>query len=247
MEQILASRRRRIFAFIIDHILISGLAVIGCLAAMGKHWDLASPERMMGIILPAMLVVFVVYVLKDSIRGMSPGRFILGIAVRNLADPERIPIISQLFVRNLTIIIWPIEFFVLGFSKQKRRLGDRIAKTIVIRREDITRGTRVLSFVILILGFGLLFVCSMGAIVKTSSAYEHAIVHIEASHEVNAAVGNIVGYGVVPMGGIQVQNQYGYAQLKIKINGDKNSIAAVVTLQKEPDTDWQLKALKLIE
>jgi uncharacterized RDD family membrane protein YckC len=231
----------------IDHIIMSFLAGIGCLLAMGKHWDMADPGRMMGTMLPVMLVIFAVYFMKDSFRGMSPGRFILGIAVRDHSKPDVTPSIGRLVLRNLLIVIWPVEFLVLAFSKHKRRLGDRVAKTIVVRREDIPVGKRFLTFVVLILVFGLVFVGSIGAIVKNSSAYEQAIVNIEASPDVNVKVGKIEGYGFLPTGSVQVQNQYGYAQIKIKVHGDKGSIVAIVSMQKEPNTDWQLKELRIID
>lgn len=243
----LSSRRRRIFAFMIDHVIMSFLAGMGGLLAMGKHWDTTSPDRMIGTMLPTMLVVFVVYFMKDSVRGMSPGRFVLGIAVRDHAEPDTTPNVGRLILRNLLIVIWPVEFFVLAFSKHKRRIGDLAAKTIVVRREDIPFGKRLLFFVMLVLVFGLLFVSSIGAIVKNSSAYEHAIAHLEASSEVNAKVGKIEGYGFLPTGSIHVQNQYGYAQIKIKVNGDKSSIVTVVAMEKKPDTDWQLKELRILE
>lgn len=47
-EFAISSRRRRIFAFIADHTIMCFLAAAGCLLAMGKHWDLAGPDRMLG-------------------------------------------------------------------------------------------------------------------------------------------------------------------------------------------------------
>ena len=231
----------------IDHIIMSILPAMGYLLVMGKHWDMADPGRMMSTMLLVMLVIFVVYFMKDSIRGMSPGRFVLGIAVRDHAEPNTTPNILRLALRNLLIVIWPVEFFVLAFSKQKRRLGDRLAKTIVVRREDIRPGKRFLFFVLLILVFGLLLVTSIGAMIKNSSAYEQAIAHLETSPEVNERVGKIVGYGFLPTGNVHIMNQYGYAQIKIKVNGDKSSIATLVTMQKEPNKDWQLIELRIIE
>lgn len=243
----ISSRRRRIFAFMIDHITMSFLAGMGGLLAMGKHWDTAEPGQMMSAILPIILVVFVVYFMKDSVRGMSPGRFILGIAVRDEADLEKCPNIFRLALRNLLIVIWPIEFLVLTFSKEKRRLGDRLAKTIVIRREDIPSGKRVLSLLGLIVVIGLLFLGGISTITKNSSAYEHAIAYIEDSAEIKEKVGKIAGYGSFPNGSVQMQNQHGYAQIKIKVNGAKNSVPVVVTMQKTPDTEWQLQALDIME
>ncbi len=208
---------------------------------------MAGPGRMLATMLPIMLVVFVVYFLKDSARGMSPGRFVLGIAVRDHSEPERCPNILRLALRNLLIVIWPIEFFVLAFSKEKRRVGDRLAETVVVRRTDIPAGRRALSFVLLIVVFGVLFAGSISAIIKNSSAYEQAITHIEANAEISDKIGHIVGYGFFPTGSIQVQNHYGYAQIKIKVNGERGSLSVVVTMQKEPETDWQLKELRIID
>jgi uncharacterized RDD family membrane protein YckC len=246
-EATISSRRRRIFAFLIDHIIMSFLAAVGSLLALGKHWDMASPVRGIGTILVTLLVVFVVYFMKDSIRGMSPGRLVLGIAVRDHADPGITPSIGRLMLRNLLIVIWPVEFFVLALSKEKRRLGDRAAKTIVVRRDDIPLGKRLLFFVGLALVFGLLFAGSIGAIVKNSAAYEHAIAHLEASPEVNARVGQIAGYGFFPTGSIQVQNEYGQAEIEITVNGDKGSATVLVIMEKEPGTDWQLRELKIVD
>ncbi len=244
-ETTISSRRRRIFAFMIDHIIMSFLAGMVCLFAMGKHWDLADTGRMMSSMLPAMLLVFVVYFMKDSVRGMSPGRYVFGIAVRDYAEPNRCPSILRLALRNLLMVIWLIEFFVFLFSKQKRRLGDHLTKTAVIRRKDIPVGKRTLAFFTLLLVFGLLFVGSISAIIKNSSAYEQAIAHVEASSEVKEEVGDIVGYGSFPSGSVQVQNQYGYAQIKIKVNGTEGTIPVVVSMQKEPDTKWELKSLEI--
>lgn len=83
-EHTISSRRRRILAFMIDHIIMSSLTGMGCLLTMGKHWDLADPGRMMSAALLAMLAIFVVYFVKDSIRGISPGRFVLTIACNRL-------------------------------------------------------------------------------------------------------------------------------------------------------------------
>ena len=231
----------------IDHIIMSFLAGMSCLLAMGEHWDMADPGRMLSIMLPVMLVIFVIYFMKDSFRGISPGRFVIGIAVRDHAEPNATPGILRLALRNLLIIIWPVEFFVLAFSKQKRRLGDRLAKTIVVRREDIPPGKRILSFVLLIMVFGLVFVFTTGTLIKNSSAYEQAIAHLQTSPQVKEKVGKIVGYGFFPTGSVQVQNQYGYAQIKIKVNGNKNSIVTMVTLRKQPDTEWLLNELTIME
>jgi len=246
-ELVISSRRRRIFAFMIDHFILSFLAGIGGLFAMGKHWDVAAPSQMIVAIISTLTVVMILCFMKDSFRGMSPGRFVLGIAVRDYLETDKLPNIFRLALRNLLLVIWPIECLVLVFSKQKRRLGDRLAKTVIVRQTDISAMKRFVFFVFLIIVFGGMLKASGSAIVKNSSAYEQAISYVEDDSKVKDKVGDIVGYGSFPSGSVQVQNQYGYAQIKIKVNGDKGNATVVVVMAKEPETNWHLKEIVLTD
>ncbi|RAV20733.1 hypothetical protein DQG23_14605 [Paenibacillus contaminans] len=71
----------------------------------------------------------VYYLLKDIYKGRSFGKRLLGIGVRDLDNDSVTPGAFRLLVRNVTIILWPIEIFLLVVSQ--RRLGDIIAKTNV--------------------------------------------------------------------------------------------------------------------
>ncbi len=245
MSQIeLASRRRRIFAYLIDYTILCFLGAVACLFAMGKHWDQAGLE-MIGKTLPVFLVVLAVYFLKDSVVGMSPGRFVLGIAVRDCSAPENIPSVLRLALRNLFIVIWPVELLVLVFSNQKRRIGDLIAKTVVIRRNEISARQRAVAFLLLISILITGFAASMSAIVQRSSAYKSAIAYLGASSEVEARVGKITGYGQFPTGSIEVHNHYGYAQLSIKVKGRKGSATAELSMEMEPESGWLIKEASL--
>lgn len=76
---------------------------------------------------------FLVYFLKDSYRGKSIGKRIIGLQVINKSTNK--PANSlQCFIRNLLIPIWPLEILILIFSPS-RRLGDLIANTKVIASE----------------------------------------------------------------------------------------------------------------
>jgi hypothetical protein len=98
VDIVIASRKRRILAFLIDHIIFSFLAGILVFFVLGSNWDEATPISIMMnmfIILPP---IFIIYFCKDSVRGMSLGRYILGIAVRNRADPNSVPSILRVGV-----------------------------------------------------------------------------------------------------------------------------------------------------
>jgi uncharacterized RDD family membrane protein YckC len=240
-EPVISSRRRRLCAFMIDHVIMSSLGVNGVLLAVGRHWDMAGPEQAMSVLLPGLAIIMIVYVMKDSVRGISPGRFFLGIAVRDSSDPGQCPGILRLTLRNLFIAIWPVEFFVLAFSRQKRRLGDRFARTVVIRHDVLPVWKRRLAFAGFAVVFCVLFLAGISLSIRNSAAYDFATAHIESSPEIEEQIGEIVGYSWFPTGKVSTRNGYGEAVLKIRVNGVKGSLVAGIAMYKEPGGEWQLK------
>jgi uncharacterized RDD family membrane protein YckC len=74
-----------------------------------------------------MILLFVIYFCKDCIGGRSPAKRILKLAV--LDNRTNNPASSfQSLVRNLFILIWPIEVIVVLFN-QERRIADIVAGT----------------------------------------------------------------------------------------------------------------------
>lgn len=52
------------------------------------------------------------------------------IAVRDLSNPKQIPGKTKLILRNITLILWPIEIILLLLLK--KRIGDMISSTCVV-------------------------------------------------------------------------------------------------------------------
>jgi uncharacterized RDD family membrane protein YckC len=70
------------------------------------------------------------YFLKDSFKGRSPAKRIVKLQV--VDNKTNLPAsVGQCFVRNILIILWPVEVLVTFFNTQ-RRLGDYLAGTKVI-------------------------------------------------------------------------------------------------------------------
>jgi uncharacterized RDD family membrane protein YckC len=69
------------------------------------------------------------YLLKDIFKGRSIGKRLFGLRVIDKNNNNNVPGIIRLMLRNLTILIWPIELLMLITTK--RRIGDIIAKTNV--------------------------------------------------------------------------------------------------------------------
>ena len=124
-----ASRRRRYFALYIDWIIACMIAV-PFLSFLPLEQD-PNEYYIIGIFLTSILFIF-----KDCLLGMSFGKCLLGIAVRDSIDYNKTPVVYRLILRNVSLLflplLWPIEFIAILLGNEKRRIGDRIAKTDVI-------------------------------------------------------------------------------------------------------------------
>ena len=109
------------------------------------------------------LITALVICLKDIVKGQSPGKYFLGLAVRSSYSISEIPSIPKLFFRNILSLFWLLELLVLALSSQKTKIGDKLTGTDVYRISRKTKvgaivGSLILSIVIFIV---FLFVWSM--------------------------------------------------------------------------------------
>jgi len=68
------------------------------------------------------IVFFLVFCFRDSVKGQSLGKFILGIAVRGATDTVTIPSIIKLFIRNITFFTKNTDIGVYHIVEKKRSL-----------------------------------------------------------------------------------------------------------------------------
>lgn len=237
-----SSRKRRIAAFIIDHFVMTFLMVSIVFIALGPNFmDENNPSKMMTTMLLVMIPGFILYFAKDSLKGISAGRWIMGIMVRDEGNQNEIPSFGRLFLRNLFIIIWPVEFIVLATNEQKKRLGDKVAKTIVVKNPNKpTKLPRILALI----GVGFIFFVFVflftGSAMKSSDAYKIATKEIEQNKEIIDETGGIKGYGMMPTGNISISNGQGQTQLEIKVLGNTKDLNVSVYLEKGPNGEWKL-------
>lgn len=236
----LAARRSRIAAFFLDHFLASfSIAMI-----VLYFIELENEGELSGYyfnLLIGILSAFIfLYFGKDFFRGISFGKWMFGLMVRDEKDSNQVPSFSRLFLRNLFIIIWPVEFIMLLINDGKR-LGDKIAKTIVI--ENPNRASRRDRFLVIVTLF-LVVLTLLLFLIKNSEAYEVAIQEIEQNEEILIASGGINGYGYFPTGGIGISNGEGNADFNIKVYGNENNLSVFVQLIKERGGEWELIEMK---
>ena len=76
------------------------------------------------------LIASVILVIKDSLKGQSIGKRVLKLQVISANGENVNASIGALILRNIFIIIWPVELLLMIAGQE--RIGDRIAKTKVM-------------------------------------------------------------------------------------------------------------------
>jgi len=132
------SAGRRLASMILDHFIMTFIAVGFFIPAMINGFAQAlsvshEPVQigfMNGIFLAIGLLGFVAYFCKDIVNGRSPAKRILKLQViDNNTGQAASPL--KCLLRNITIVIWPIEVIV-AITNTNNRLGDRLAGTQLI-------------------------------------------------------------------------------------------------------------------
>lgn len=238
----LSMRRRRIAAFIIDHFVLTFAMVSIIFLSLGPNFmDDSNMASMTNTMLVVMCPVFLLYFAKDTIKGTSIGKWVMGIMVRDVNLPHNVPSFIKLFTRNLLLFIWPVEFIVLCLDKDKRRLGDKAAGTIVVNNPNKSnRAPRILATIAVGTVFFAFTFLFAGSAMKSSDAYKVAVKEIEMNEEILNETGGIKGYGIMPTGSINIANDKGEARLQINVLGNKEDLIVNAFLTKEPDGQWEL-------
>ena len=81
-----------------------------------------------GIYYIVLLSFGVLFLLKDSCHGASFGKHIMKIKV--VDENNQRPAFFSLFLRNITLIIWPVELYLL--FAHGTRLGEKLTNTKMI-------------------------------------------------------------------------------------------------------------------
>lgn len=106
------------------------------------------------ILLSVLLPGFILYFAKDSYQGISLGKWIMGIMVRDQNNLNKVPSFGRLFLRNLFLIIWPIEFLILATNKQNKRLGDTLTKAVVLKNPiRSSKSSRIIALISVVILF----------------------------------------------------------------------------------------------
>ncbi|MGE5557774.1 MAG: RDD family protein [Bacillota bacterium] len=128
---------KRLAAVFIDHLIITFFFGAWLFLYFGLNRSKLSPTVSLRGIGLGLVLIFLLYLVKDLPYGRSPGRMITGTAVRDAKDNAKIPGPGRLIARNAMLAAWPVEFFLLLCTASHRRSGDTVTGTDVV---EIKRG-----------------------------------------------------------------------------------------------------------
>jgi len=222
----------RIGAFLVDQIILT--IVLMRLLFGGIETELS---RVFEIFPIFMFVGFVVYGLKDIVKGQSFGKYMFGMAVRDSTYVSEVSSAGRLFLRNIFTFIWPVELIILACSPSRTKLGDRLAHTNVYRISGVPKLARVIISIFLVI---VIFVGSIMLILRNHPAYHMALGYIETNPRIIELVGDVEGFGFFPNGSVSITNGYGLADFTIRVNGSDGTIHIRIILVREPLGDWEV-------
>ena len=222
---------KRFITFIFDLVFIVLLAfTVYMLFGLIFKIDHAGYQNVMSYLLLIGILTYMFlgeFVLKNTL-----GKYLFGIEVVDNERRER-PSLPGFIKRGLLKIIFPVEGFVLLFSKSKKRVGDLWAKTIVINKETnkLRPSVRLIIGIVVLIALVFSFRILMGFAVKKTDFYA-----IGTDYLKNNSAAKIVGLPkvvnqnrntadfVVP---ISNENQDRYAKICLKKTGDQWSVSQI--------------------
>ncbi|MHC5310652.1 RDD family protein [Myroides sp. LJL116] len=237
-----SSKIRRKAAFLIDHfIIVFPILVVLLILFWNELIDVNNLTEVLRTLVYGLIIGMVLYFFKDLYKGVSLGKWIMGIMVRDESNPNKVPSLPRLFLRNLFLILGPIEYLIWISSQQNKRLGDRVTNVAVLNnpiKAPLT--SRIITLVSIVVVFFAFLFFTTSISMKQTDAYLLAIDEIQSNEQLNKEIGTIVGYGKVPLGYITAEKEQGTALLVIKAVGEKTSRTIIVSLEKHPSGQWRL-------
>ncbi len=238
---------QKILAWIIDFWIIFFLMIILIFLVLGSNFmDKYGETSVKIVLLFALIVGIILFFSKDSYKGISIGRWIMGTMVRNDLNKQHASFIS-LFIRNIFTIIWPVELIILIIKHNSKRIGDNVTKTVVLKNPIKTKLYYKLGAIILfVIGLYLFAEYYGEAMVKNTIAYNMTIECIEQGEVILEKTGGVdeyIGKEMTVTADLDTMK----VEFEFNVNGKENNVLANIFLEKSPYKDWVIKEIKVKE
>ena len=229
----LAPHHLRLFALILDYLLVITLLKLGDQVLLGEHWDLLPASADEPAATPGWIAGLVLLLLaKDAAGGTSPGKWLGAIVVALADDPTARAPLHKCLLRNLTLPLLPLEGFLLFFDPYLRRLGDRLAGTVVVvSASPLPLLIRLMGMAVVVLAV-LLSSFLMGPWnMRRSAAYQTAYTIAVNHPAVLEVVGAPVRLDSAPTFQLDLKPEGGSATLVFQAEGPNGNTEARVRLR----------------
>ncbi len=223
---------RRVGAFLVDSFIFSIVFIFPFIAYILSMDD---TSHFFLIFYSLYFACILFFALKD-VFGRSFGKWLFGLGLINVDDPQQKPTVLRRILRNLTVFIWPVEAIVMLRNIDRRRLGDRLGHTMVV---SVGRRKRpmLIGVLVFMLFFSILFL-SITQLIRNDGSYKAATEYIRQNDRITDVIGHIESFGAFPSGSLSKSNGHGSADLNIYVHGTKGDLTVQVELTKTPSTDW---------
>ena len=249
-DYIIATPVRRIIALLIDlFFLFIFFRFVLFAIFVNKYWDL-NLNFQQSIILP-LCVLFALFLFKDSFGGRSIGKIFLSIIVKNVTKDFSRPSLKNLFLRNLPLILFPLECFFILKNQYCRRIGDRWAGTFVLLIKNNYKfnnpirwvSQRVLFFIFLLAVIVAGYFITAPIQVKKSYAYHLVTQELEADTNIAKKFGKIISYSYWP----EFYYQDGKLYLNLLFNGEYFSGNAKISLNINENNKYSITKMEVFK
>ena len=238
-----ASPVKRYLAYIVDLLIIVTCISLLRPLFLRENWDLNSETQSFFELLPLYILGIFVFLSKDLIQGRSLGKRLFNLRVSLVDKDYTCPSAKWLLIRNLPLLFFPIEIFLILRDKYCQRFGDKISGTFVIEINKVIHIRDVSIRVIaayFILGIVWLEYYTLHPIqIKKTSFYKLAIEEIKNSKDISQTMGNEFEIGYWPdiefsekhiIFTFEVMKESEITQVKIALNLQDYSLAKIFML-----------------
>ena len=243
---VIATPFKRLIAFIIDYSVIMLFLMSFNPLFLPQEWDQLPFNVVVIALLPLYALGIGTFFCKDIFFGTSIGKAFLGLRVCNVDENFTPPDTKKIIVRNLYLIIFPVELYFMMTNKYCQRLGDQKVRTIVIERKrpPAVRAvtTRVLGLLLILSSVWLLYVIITPVGIKKTAGYTLMMNAIQSDSKVFEKVGTIKSVGYWP----EVSYREGKSVYRISAQGEKSD-QLIQTVIETTDGIYRISSLTILD
>ena len=232
-------------SFLIDHILILIFGISSIFVFANPIAENSTFPSNGFYFIGAMM--FLAYIFRDMIDGASLGKRFLGLKIVGSVDSNKPVSVGKLALRNLFIPLWPLEFLVLVFSSQNRRLGDMLAKTRVLYSKDSISKKFRLSVVAIVLVVLVIVFFLVSATVRETPSYKLVSDYVLSDSVLADGIGEIVSVGKYPSLSIKSNPTESISMISFKVSGQNGTRSVRGFLRKTGDSEWKVEKVEYLE